>query len=296
MTSITDNYCIICQSGIDPNNTKIVHKSDNWSHQFCSPCIDDWIHACLEKDKEPSCPLCPDFKISPKLFPLPKVKSDYEIARGTAMDRYDWLISDIINTNSMQVCMGIMFCINDTCIYRFTNCDTNFNMFSTLRDMQDWVRTKGRQIYNILGFTSRQNIAYNSSVSNWLTWRYPSIRITDVHYSMPPYTHRVGTFQDVIDPDLTLSEMYIQYQTLAGLMHLSAHDYSEAEQYHLKKIYQRANLAWNGVTGPDDPGHYDRAYCNNENPVIPVEYRAFRYNAKSTENSMAWLTFHLEYE
>lgn len=294
--------CAICQDNIDPKNKKIIHENaachvslEKWRHQFCGPCIDDWINACLKKEKDPTCPLCPNFKIPQELFPIAAVQSDYDIAYETALERFNHIMCDYERSNTMPVFMGIMLCINENCIFKLSNYDMGLTMSSTVQDMKNWICTKGKQLYLISGFTSRQNISHNLSLWNWLKWKYPSIRVSDVHYGIPPSTSWLTDVQENID-NMTLEQIYINYQTLIGQMHLNSADYSEAVQHHVRKIYRRTNLEWNYPSGPDDPGHYDRAYHNEHNPVIPRELRAQTYNDRSTDHSLAWLTVHLEYE
>ena len=64
--------------------------------------------------------------------------------------------------------------------------------------------------------------------------------------------------------------------------------------YELENIYYKSDLYFNGPTGPDDPGHYDRAFVNNNNPFVPENMRAYSYNPNSTEHSLAWLIIHVE--
>lgn len=291
MTSLLE-ICAICQEGIDPKNKKIIHENaEKWCHQFCGPCIDDWIKSCLKKEKYPTCPLCPDFKIPKQLFPNAAVESDYEIAHEAALDRFNHIMNDYDHTGIMPVFMGIMICINNVCISRLSNHDMGLTMSSTVQDIKNWISTKGKQIYLISGFTSQQNISYNLSLWNWLQWKYPAINVTNVHYGMPISTDGQENLHDA-----TLEQIYINYQTLIGMMHLNSAEQSEVVQHHIRKIYRRSNLEWNHPTGPDDPGHYDRAYHNEQNPIIPRGLRAYRYNDRSTDNSLAWLTLHLEYQ
>lgn len=297
MTSLIET-CAICQEDIDPKNIKILHASvtPNWCHQFCGPCIDNWIKACLKKEKHPTCPMCPNFKIPKKMYINVSAELDYDIAHNAALDRFNCLMCDYEETNIMPIFMGIMICINNVCILKFSNYDMGLTMSSSVLDIKNWIRTKGKQIYTISGFTSQQNIFYNLSLQNWLQWKYPAICVTDAHYGMPPSTQRLENFQENIDDATTLDKLYINYQTILGQMHLNSDEYSEAVQHHLRKIYRRSNLEWNHPTGPDDPGHYDRAYHNEHNPTIPRGLRAYRYNDRSTDNSLAWLTLHLEYQ
>ena len=304
MTSLIET-CAICHEDIDPKNIKIVHEylkkvdevsKANWRHQFCGPCIDNWINMCFKKKKHPTCPMCPDFKIPKQLFPNVSEESDYEIAHNAALERFNYLMCDYEETGVMPVFMGIMICINNNCIYKFANYDMGLTMNSSILDIKNWIRANGKQIYTISGFTSRQNIFYNLSLQNWLQWKYPDIRVTDLHYGMPPFTDRVGTLNANVDDSTTLEEFYINYQTKLGIMHLNNEEYSNRIQHHLRKIYRRSNLEWN-PTGPDDPGYLDDlAYSNKENPIIPLELRAYQYDNRSTDNSLAWLTLHLEYQ
>ena len=293
MTSLIMETCAICQEDIDPKNKKILHASvtTNWSHQFCGPCIDSWIKACLKKEKYPTCPLCPSFKIPKQLFPIAVVESDYEIAHEAALERHNHIMHDYEHTGTMPVFMGIMICINNVCISRLSNHDMGLTMSSTIQDIKNWISTKGKQIYLISGFTSQQNISHNLSLWNWLHWKYPTIRVVNTHYGTPISTDVQENLHDA-----TLEQIYINYQTLIGMMHLNSDEHSEVVQHHVRKIYRRSNLEWNHPTGPDDPGHYDRAYHNEYNPVIPRGLRAYTYNDRATDHSLAWLTLNLAYE
>ena len=116
-----------------------------------------------------------------------------------------------------------------------------------------------------------------------------------MRYSMPPSTEKIEYFQENIHDETTMEELYISYQTTLGQMHLNSDEYSEVIQHHVRKIYRRSNLEWNNPTGPDDPGYYDRAYKNEHNPFIPEALRAYRYDDRSTDHSLAWIALHLEY-
>jgi hypothetical protein len=301
MTSLLENTntslweadaCAICQEDIDPKNKKIVHENaKKWRHQFCGPCIDDWIKACLKKEKNPTCPLCPDFKIPKQLFPIAAVESDYDIAHEAALERYNHIMCDYEHTGIMPIFMGIMICINGNYICKLSNYDMGLTMSSSVQDIKTWIGTKGKQIYMISGFTSQQNVSHNLSLWNWLQWKYPTIRVANIDYGTPLTTDINENLHDA-----TLEQIYIKYQTLIGMIHLNSDYHSEVVQHHVRKIYRRSNLEWNHPTGPDDPGHYDRAYHNENNPVIPRGLRAYTYNDRATDHSLAWLTVHIEYE
>lgn len=295
-----EEMCDICHGEMS-SEKKMIHRDMSeshkkrgrkikWTHQFCRECIDAWIKSCISKNKTPNCPLCPDFNIPKRKFPISK-NPEYEIANEIAITRFN----NYAHHYKIPVFMGIMICMNDASILKFSNTDARLHGSVSMAQIKDWILTKNYNVYCEAGVTYKQNISHNLSLSNWIKWKYPSLRITDAHYGMPPFTQRVGTFQENIDDDITVKDMYIRYQTLAGLMHLRSEEYSEQEQYHLKNIYTRSNLEWNRPTGIDDPGHYDVAYRNPENPDLPECMRAYSYDAKSTDNSLAWLVFHVEY-
>ncbi len=306
-SSETEEMCNICHCEMS-SDKKMIHRDMSesrkkrgrkikWTHQFCTECIDIWIKSCISKNKTPNCPLCPDFNIPKKKFPIAKKDTDYEMANGIAITRFN----NYAHHHRTPVFMGIMICMNDACILKLTNNDIIFENrarlhgLSSMAHIKEWILTKNYDVYCAAGMTHKKNISYNLSLTNWLKWKYPSLRITDSHYGMPPFTQRIGTFQENIDDDTTVMDIYIKYQTLAGLMHLRSDEYPEQEQRHLKNIYTPSNLEWNRPTGIDDPGHYDVAYRNPENPDLPKHLRAYSYDAKSTDNSLAWLVFHVEY-
>ena len=160
------------------------------------------------------------------------------------------------------------------------------------------------EISQARGTLNLQNLSHNLKLENWTNWTHPTFRVTDVYNGIPPYTRRFEHLDSVLDLNnnnyLTLSEYYLEYQTKAGAIIKSPEVYNSRETpnayEHLKDVYLEKNLAWNGPTGPDDPGHYETGFYNDENPHIEERYlfNEGSYGSDFTNDSLSWLVVNVE--
>ena len=302
-----ENNCGICQSSLETGRTKIVHKNNKvWKHEFHKPCIDAWIKTCIQAGRSPSCPLCPSFvipddkipsnmKTKPKVpapAPAPALTNEQTSAQF-ARDRWAEIIRRI-NYGTTPLYIGIMICSRGRpCVHMF-NHDHGINPTWTLGRIKEHVRRANRTVYSHKGILDVDNMAHNTTLSNWRQMKYPELRIVDAYYGIPSQSGRLGKFDIEMSDDKTVEEMYIEYQTLIR-ENIMRSDLSEEIQKHMRDIYYETKLEFNYPTGPDDPGHYDKAFLNWANPTIPVEHRKYRRYSKSSDYSLAWLMVDVEY-
>ena len=154
-----------------------------------------------------------------------------------------------------------------------------------------------------------KNIKHNLSPYNWYKWKYPEYRITDIHYGVPSYTKRfrhLSSSYDLETDAILMSDIYRDYQSSVGyiLENQETLENDDTEMYErsfeqkhfreLENVYYRTELQFNHPTGYDDPGYFDKAFVNKNNPFIPETMRAYSYCPESTYYSLAWLVVHLD--
>ena len=302
-----ENNCGICQSSLDTGRTKTVHKNKKaWKHEFHKSCIDAWIKTCIQAGRSPSCPLCPSFvipddKIPSNMKTKPKVLAqepepvltEEQMSEEVARDRWAEIIHRI-NHGTTPLHTGIMICSRGRpCVHMF-NADNGINPTWTLGRIKDHVRRANRIVYSHKGILDVDNLAHNTTLSNWMQMKYPKLRVMDAYYGIPSQSGRLGKFDIEMSDDKTVEEMYIEYQTLIR-ENIKRSDLSEEIKEQMRDIYYETILEFNDSTGPDDPGHYDRAFLNPTNPTIPVEHRRYRRHSQSTDYSLMWLMVDVEY-
>jgi hypothetical protein len=290
--------CIICQDPFLENEpTKVVHTTA-YEHKFHTQCIDSWCQECFKNRKRPTCPLCPSYKIPLSICPKPEEEEEEE---------EEEFISQFHETAFRRLCnipynmsynerfripifMGIMVFINGKYILKYSNRHLNLNLSSTLREIKDKILAKRDRIYEASRL-SQANLRHNMVIDNWVQWKYPEVRITDVHFGIPPYRQKIGLFNEPLDDDSMLADLYERYQILAGEMVWDRSIPSDALE-QLDVIYSnRVCLYQSGPTGPDDRTHYEYGYCNPENPHDSNAYGV----DSATNNSMAWIAVHVTY-
>ena len=172
-----------------------------------------------------------------------------------------------------------------------TGIDTNW----TLRQIKEFIVNSNQQIYKSKGFYSIDNISHNLSITNWTQWKYPDLRVADIHYGIPSHAERLGKFDIDLDDDATVDHMYVEYQTLLR-ENIKRGNLSEEIKEKMSNVYYEQELWHYGTTGPDDPGHSEYGFHNPDNPIIPYNHRsAFHRMEKSTQYSMMWLIAHVDY-
>ena len=321
--------CSICYESLNTKNKKkILHKGKNWSHKFHKKCIDTWIGASIKSSKYPLCPICnqsinidkiqknlreraielqeiqqPQIQQPPQQIqqppqqvqqPQPEFRGFYEAEADLRLQRIELRY----RRYETLPFIGVLICIDGKVIKRYSNSDFGLTINSRLGDLKREILSKNADISSSRGLLCIDNIHHNLNIRNWINGVYPTYRILDIHYGIPPFCSRFPQFNNnnnLYDDNTRLSNIYFEYQTLAGKA-LSLHpqllnQYGNHAYEHLKNVYHLKKLRFNGPTGPDDPGHYDTAYLNNQNPEIPEDMRAYEYSDCSTNDSLSWLVF-----
>ena len=207
--------------------------------------------------------------------------------------------------NSIAPFLGILVCFNRVPIIKCSNITFNYlSINSSIGDLKAALLSKNEDFYRSKGLLHFDNIAHNLNVKNWITWKYPSFRLSEIHYGIPPYTCRfeqLNCTHDFNDDNIPLSELYFEYQTKAGLImnnepNLINNERAPTAYKKLQDIYIKNEIWHHGPTGPDDPGYIEMAYRNNENPWFPDSklYQNGHYGQNVTWDSLMWLTVHIE--
>lgn len=295
-----DPICIICQGPFLENEPiKVVHTTRACEHKFHTECINNWCQQCFKNHKRPTCPLCPNYKIPLSICPKPDEEEEEEVEvfdsqfHETAVYRLREISYNIPSDERFRIpiFMGIMVFINGKYILKYSNRHLNLNLSSTLREIKDTVIAKRDRIYEASRL-SRANLKHNMVLNNWFQWKYPEVRITDVHFGIPPYRQKIGLFNEALDDNSMLADLYERYQTLAGEMVWDRSNIPRDVLEQLDVIYSNRMCLYQwGPTGPDDIVHYEHGFCNPENPND-----SFAYGVDSaTYNSMAWIAVHVTY-
>ena len=338
---MTDNNCFICWNPLTKEYGKksIVHKydkenksSEKWQHSCHEKCLNNWSKQCISVGNGvyPKCPICNDFKIPINKIPKSLRKRAIEILEEEEEDQedevqvqeedeiqeeedYEVIVArqrlDILDHyhrhNENMPFLGILICCKGYPIIRASNISFNLRINGTLGELKAALLTRNMAFYKSKGIFNFDNLAHNLNLHNWINWTYPSYRISDVHYGIPPYTSRFqpldSAFNLNINENLTFAEMYLEYQIKAGTIINAEPNLINSEQKpesykKLKDIYLKKNLYYHGPTGPDDPGYYERAYDNDENPLFSDRYlyENGRFTNKATDASLMWLMVHID--
>lgn len=322
-----ETNCSICYDSLNTKNQKkILHKGKNWSHKFHKKCIDTWIGANINSSKYPLCPICnqsinidkiqknlrgraielqpiqqqppiqqPPIQQHPiQQHPFHQHLQIFEAEADLRLQRIE-LRHRRYETLPF---IGVLICIDGKVVTKYSNSDFGLTINSRLGDLKREILLKNAEISRSRGLLCVDNLHHNLNIRNWINGVYPTYRILDMHYGIPPFCSifpQLNNVNNLYDDNTRLSNIYFEYQTLAGKA-LSLHPqivnrYGNNAYEHLENVYKLKNLRFNGPTGYDDPGHYDTAYVNNQNPKIPEDMRALRYSDCSTEDSLSWLVF-----
>jgi hypothetical protein len=173
-----------------------------------------------------------------------------------------------------------------------------------MRDLKAALLSKNEDFYSSKGLLHFDNIAHNLNIKNWISWKYPSFRLKEIHYGIPPYTCRFEQLEcthNFNDDSIPLSELYFEYQIKAGLIMNGEQNLINNEQTphaykKLEDIYFKKDIWHHASSGPDDPGYIERGYRNNENPLFPDSklYENGHYGQNVTWDSLMWLTVHID--
>jgi hypothetical protein len=201
--------------------------------------------------------------------------------------------------------LGILVCFNGVPISKCSNIAFNLTINSSMRDLKAALLTRNVDFYKSKGMLHFDNIAHNLNIKNWINWKYPSFRLSEIHYGIPPYTHpfeQLNSTHDFNDDNIPLSDLYLEYQTKAGAIILGGeenlinNERTPSAYKKLADVYSKKNIWQHGPTGPDDPGYIERGYRNNENPWFPNSklYENGHYGENVTYDSLMWLTVHID--
>jgi hypothetical protein len=196
--------------------------------------------------------------------------------------------------------LGIVICVNGEIIKKCLNSYLNLKITNTLGDLKNIILNDNVNISKNIGLLNPVKL----KLQYWLGSSYPSFRVKNVHYCIPSYLKRFAQLKSDYNlniDDILLSDIYLEYQYKAGKIinsdpRLINREETPLAYENLEKVYIQQKLHWNSPTGPDDYGHFDRAFSNEENDYIPRDYRAYSYDKHSTINSLAWITLDLAVE
>jgi len=302
-----------------------------WQHAFHINCINGWINNCLNdgEGKYPKCPTCNNFDIPLEKIPE-KFKSkaqtiwdrdynninlfqeeieeeneeaaqevpvyaDEETAAETAMRRLLTITSrNEFHNLPFIACMVV---VNGELIGQLMNFNLGITIRHTLGDLKNAVLRKNSRISKQLGLFNPVKFR----LKYWTDKEYPTYRLENMHYGIPPYACNFPQLEsdcDLNDNNTLLSDIYLDYQDKAGTIIRNRPEHINSEvapqaYNELGKVYHKQKIYWNGSTGPDDSGYYDLAFLNEQNSVIPIEYRAYEHRMFSTLDSISWLVLNL---
>jgi hypothetical protein len=193
--------------------------------------------------------------------------------------------------------IGVIICVNGEPIAKDISSHLRINIRQKMGDLKNAILGNNVVISKKIGLLNPVKFR----LKYWTDSSYPTFRAEDIHYCIPPYTRRfeqMETAYDLNSDDTLLSDVYLDYQYKLSKIYNNAPELINSVEtphahQHVKNIYLEKNLYWRCPTGPDDPGHYDHAFSNPQNCDIDEDYVAYRYDLKSTIDSISWLTFNL---
>lgn len=196
--------------------------------------------------------------------------------------------------------LGIMVCYQGNLVIKQTSSYYNLKINDGLNWLKTGILSKNAEISRSIGILNSKNLSHNIKLSNWLNWTHPTFQITNVHYGIPPYTCQFEELDSVLDlrEDVSMSDIYLEYQTNAGRIYNHGEDLKIAEAYRrLCNVYKKTNIQTRDSTGPDDPGDFVGVYRNSENPYINDKYcyNNGEFGNQTTHDSLAWLVFHVDF-
>ena len=270
--------CPICYDPLDSRNTVLIHKGAQWQHIIHVDCHDKWVHICKQNNNQPTCPMCPNFKI---------VEQTKYMKR--ALDHLD-IIKEV---NGDLPYIGIMIYMGGSCVLKLTNLDFHSficeqNIDTPLNVICKATRNMGPNVCREIGILSPKNIPHNINPLNWLNWKYPTLRVKKTYFAVPP--RGIGPNIDAdIRMDRTLGEIYVDY--IAYIYGIYDTILRSADSYeHVKNVFQPITRS---TMGGDI---YIEGYENPENPEFPIQYWACTDRPKSTHVPMAWIAIDTEYK
>ena len=336
--SLTDNEksCFICWEPLtkEYGRKEIIHKydkenknSEKWQHSCHEKCLNSWVKQCITvgDGTYPKCPICNDFKIPINKIPKALRERATEILEEEQNEiveeeeqneiveeeepfieqaRYRLQRVKRWGDNNMPF-LGILVCFNGVRIIKCSNITFNLTINGTIGDLKAALLSKNVDFYKSKGMLHFDNIAHNLNIKNWINWRYPSFRLSEIHYGIPPYTcpfEQLDCTYNFNHDNIRLEDLYLEYQTKAGAIILGGeqnlinNEQAPSAYKRLEDVYSKKNIWQHGPTGPDDPGYIERGYRNNENPWFPDSklYENGQYCQNVTYDSLMWLTVHID--
>lgn len=342
--SLTDdaNSCFICWNPLTKKYGRkgIIHKydkenknSEKWQHSCHEKCLNGWIKQCINSNesKYPKCPICNDFKIPINKIPktlrerareiLEEEEELQEEEEEEELEEPEEQVIGLEHTNEEEPryrlqCvkdwsnytmpfLGILVCFNGVPITKYSNITFNLTINETIGDLKAALLSRYVDFYKSKGMLHFDNIAHNLNIKNWINWEYPSFRLSEIHYGIPPYTcpfEQLDSTYNFNDNNIKLEDLYLEYQTKASAIILGGepnliNNYRTPIAYKsLQDIYLKKNIWQHRPNGPDDPGYIEMAYRNNENPWFPNKnlFNNGNYGNNVTWDSLMWLTVHID--
>ena len=335
-----ENSCFICWDPLTKKygRKEIIHKydkenknSEKWQHSCHEKCLNSWIKQCITvgDGTYPKCPICNDFKIPINKIPKPLRERATEILEQEEEEEeeeeeiVEEVVEEVVLEEEQVVqarhrlqCvkdwghytmpfLGIVVCFNGVPISKCSNITFNLTINSSIGDLKAALLTRNVDFYKSKGMLHFDNIAHNLNIKNWINWKYPSFRLSEIHYGIPPYTspfEQLDCTYNFNDNNIRLEDLYLEYQTKAGAIILGGeqnlinNEQAPSAYKRLEDVYLKKNIWHHGSTGPDDPGYIERGYRNNENPWFPDSklYENGRYGENVTYDSLMWLTVHID--
>ena len=335
-----ENSCFICWDPLTKKygRKEIIHKydkenknSEKWQHSCHEKCLNSWIKQCITvgDGKYPKCPICNDFKIPINKIPKALRERATEILEQEEEEEeeeeeiVEEVVEEVVLEEEQVVqarhrlqCvkdwghytmpfLGIVVCFNGVPISKCSNITFNLTINSSIGDLKAALLTRNVDFYKSKGMLHFDNIAHNLNIKNWINWKYPSFRLSEIHYGIPPYTspfEQLDCTYNFNDNNIRLEDLYLEYQTKAGAIILGGeqnlinNEQAPSAYKRLEDVYLKKNIWHHGSTGPDDPGYIERGYRNNENPWFPDSklYENGRYGENVTYDSLMWLTVHID--
>ena len=331
--SLTDNEnsCFICWDPLtkEHGRKEIIHKydkenknSEKWQHSCHEKCLNSWIKQCITvgDGTYPKCPICNDFKIPINKIPKALRERATEILEQEqneiVEEEEEEEVEEVVHAkyrlervkdwiNYTMPFLGILVCFNGVPIIKCSNITFNLTINGTFGDLKAALLNKNVDFYKSKGMLHFDNLAHNLNIKNWINWKYPSFRLSEIHYGIPPYTHpfeQLDCTYNFNHDNIRLEDLYLEYQTKAGAIILGGeenlinNERAPSAYKRLEDVYSKKNIWQHGPTGPDDPGYIESGYRNNENPWFPNSklYENGHYGENVTYDSLMWLTVHID--
>jgi hypothetical protein len=272
--------CSICYEPLASRKSVIIHKGAKWHHTLHVDCRDKWVKTCKQNNTHATCPLCPSFRIMEQTIYIKRALAHLE-----TINRHDGNLPF----------MGIMIYMGGSCVLKLTNldfCDPTTNMPFTsnipLSVIYKATRDMGPNVCRKMGIFSTKNMSHNIKPMNWLKWKYPSLRVKNTYFTVPPKGIATN-INDYIRTHRTMGDVYVDYIAYIYAIYDTILQTDDA--------YEDINNVCKRITRTNMGGDtHTEGYESPENPHFPQEHRALADRPKSTHVPMAWIAIDTEYE